>query len=161
MNSIIVLKILSMLFSILMLVPNTVPLILVRQTTGETIVAVDDEEMHIRYQNGEWNGRKLVTFGHTAEVVDGMLIVDEKSSAWPADSSVMNNSDPIITDSKGTWFEDHERVEIRHDFRGTNLATFKLEVNEDAGWWCTEVRQDKIYVYNGDGTEVAVITMSE
>ncbi len=121
--------------------------------------AVDEMTLSRRYQSGEWSGNQIVSHGHLAEVKNGLLFVDNERSRFPADSSVANNSEPILSDTNGTWFEDHQRNEIRCDSRGKNIFTFRLK---DAYYlktrcWKAQLKGEVIYLYNEDNSEIGYI----
>lgn len=123
--------------------------------------SVDEARLSKKYQNYIWDGSTISINGHVAKVENGLLIFDDNISAYPADSSVANNSKPILSDESGTWFEDHERNEIRHDSHGRNL--FKLRLGEtayinDINNWSAKLEEGNIiYLYNSDGSTISFI----
>lgn len=122
---------------------------------------VDEQELSLRYQSGSWSGTEVTGFGHTAEVKDGLLFIDGEQSEYPADSSVANSSKPIYSNEDGTWFEDHERNEIRQDLRGENIFTFRFSKTvalKDLEDWTTQLKGEDIYVYSGDTLMAVVYT---
>lgn len=121
---------------------------------------VDEAKLSARYQNGSWSGEFTTGNGHKAEVRGGLLYVDDIESIYPADSSVDSWVEPILTDSRGTWFADYEANEIRHDLRGKNLFTLKLKDLRtvlDIHEWNVKVENDLICLYNHDWSMIAAI----
>lgn len=122
---------------------------------------VDEAKLSARYQDGSWSGEFTTGNGHTAEVKGGLLYVDGLESVYPADSSVSDHlADPIYTDNRGAWFADYEANEIRHDSRGRNLFTLKLEDLRtvlDINEWRVKVEDGLICLYNYDGSLIAAI----
>ncbi len=144
---------------------TTIPIALNVDPETSITMVVNEKKLSERYQNGFWNGEHLSGFGHEAEVKNGCLIVDGKRSIYPADSSVMNESIPVCPglNGQGTWFEDHERNEIRYDEKGKSIFTFYLQdavTVKDINVWTTRVEGDKMYVFNGDGSRITIVDMS-
>lgn len=123
--------------------------------TGIELV-VDEQKLSENYQEGRWNGNILLGFGHIAKVDSGVLVVDGYVSIYPADSSEANMSSPIFSNSDGTWFMDEIKNEVRHDRRGENLFTFKVD-RED---WCACTDGKHIYLVADNGDNIAMIDIA-
>ena len=145
-------RILAVIFS-LSLFANTIPM-----TISGFRVVVDEQTLVESYQNESWDGSLKQSARHSAEVKDGMLVVDGKESKFPADSSLSYFCPKIASTGAGTWYVDPIGCTLNLDNRGKNLFSYSVVLETWGMEFSQEFKGDKKWTAFSEGDKIVVLT---